>query len=455
MKVTVLIKISGGEISPFDESALECALEWGADVTALAMAPRSALPVLENLTRLGVRSILISDPLYAGSVTQATSYLLSEAIKRLSPVFIFAGRQSIDGDTGQVPPMLAERLGISVISGVMDFCAGNIRTRSGESALLADCAIVTFERIRALRFPSIFSKKGTVEIWDNSLLSLDKSKCGTVGSPTRVIRSYESSVGRRSCSFETLESLDCLIKKGLSAPKKSSNDATVKKTEKIYYFGNIGDIAEKYSEKAIKLDSGGKAPYEIARELTDLGAEVVLFEASEWHRQLASRVAVITGAGICADCISFRRDGDTFIMTRPALGGNVTADIASRSPMSFATVRSSKASESDIIFAVGRGAVGHVERIRALADGYGATLACSRVVCDAGVMPYSYQVGLTGKTVSPRVYVTFGISGAVQHTSGISGAGTVISVNSDKNARIFDYSDYGIIEDIKNLFSDN
>ena len=69
-------------------------------------------------------------------------------------------------------------------------------------------------------------------------------------------------------------------------------------------------------------------------------------------------------------------------------------------------------------------------------------------------MPYEYQVGLTGKTVSPSVYVAFGISGAVQHTSAISGAGTVIAINKDKDARIFDYSDYGIAADLKNIFKE-
>jgi electron transfer flavoprotein alpha subunit len=72
-------------------------------------------------------------------------------------------------------------------------------------------------------------------------------------------------------------------------------------------------------------------------------------------------------------------------------------------------------------------------------------------VADSGKLPYEKQVGLTGRTVSPKVYVAFGISGAVQHTCAIAGAGTVIAVNNDKQARIFDYADYGIIDDVKNI----
>ena len=176
-----------------------------------------------------------------------------------------------------------------------------------------------------------------------------------------------------------------------------------------------------------------------------------MFESSEEYKELAARVAVILGAGLCADCISFRQEGESFIMTRPALGGNVTADIVCTSKMSFATVKGESGQDSDIIFAIGRGAAEHIDAISALADKYGASIAATRVLADSGVMPYKYQVGLTGKTVSPKVYVAFGISGAVQHTCAISGAGVVIAVNTDKNARIFDYADYGIVEDVKNV----
>ena len=73
-------------------------------------------------------------------------------------------------------------------------------------------------------------------------------------------------------------------------------------------------------------------------------------------------------------------------------------------------------------------------------------MCASRKVVDSGILPYEKQVGLTGRTIAPKVYVTFGISGAVQHTSAIEGAVRIIAINEDKNARIFDYADYGIIK---------
>ena len=81
----------------------------------------------------------------------------------------------------------------------------------------------------------------------------------------------------------------------------------------------------------------------------------------------------------------------------------------------------------------------------------GAELAATRSVVDSGEMPYSAQVGLTGRVIAPDVYLAIGISGAVQHTCAIAESGTVIAVNNDKNARIFDYADYGVVADTETI----
>ena len=454
MKIAVLLKYYKGELGPFDEAALECALLCGTEVTVVTMAPMSVLPALENLTRLGIKATLITDSAYVGSDTVATSYVLSEALKKISPDVIFAGRQSMDGDTSQVPPMIAERLGFDFVPCVMEFNTGGVVTRSGKASSLNKNTVFTFERIRTLRFPSIFSKKGEVEIWDNKTLRLDVKRCGLDGSPTRVVRSYESSVGRRDCEFFSPSDFERLIRESLSKESKKDSTEPADKAEKIYYVGDIRDVAERYAHAAVELDVEGKEARLVAEELNSLGAEIVLFESREEYKLLAARIAVITGSGLCADCISFRRDGERFIMTRPALGGNITADIVCTSKLSLATVRKNSGSLQDLIFAIGKGAVEYIDDVMALAKKYGASVAASRPLADDGTLPYEYQVGITGKTVSPRVYVALGISGAVQHTSAISGAGTVIAVNTDRSARIFDYSDYGIVTDIKKLLKE-
>ena len=451
-RVVVCLKYFKGELNPFDGAALECALENGfEDIIALTMAPAYTLSAFQSLTRLGVRCVMLSDPLYAGSDTQATSLVLSEAIKRLDPDFVFCGRQSVDGDTAQVPPMIAKRLGFSIGAKVMEMSGESVTLRSGEKTVLREKTVYTFEKIRTLRFPSIFSKAGEAEVWDNRTLQIPREKCGLKGSPTRVIKSYESSVGRRKCVFVQPSELKVLIENGLKKRLTVEETPTGEKLDTAYYVGNVGAEAASIARRAIEIHAENKTAEEIAKEIQSVKAVAVLWEDSEKFKILSSQVAVLTGAGICADCISFRVENGKLIMTRPALGGNVTADIVCESETAFATVRTAKKDGADVIFSVGKGAVEEIEKIKTLAEIYGAEVCCTRIVADSGRLPYEKQVGLTGRTVNPKVYVAFGISGAVQHTCAISGAGTVIAVNNDKNARIFDYADYGIIAEVKNV----
>jgi len=111
--------------------------------------------------------------------------------------------------------------------------------------------------------------------------------------------------------------------------------------------------------------------------------------------------------------------------------------------------------QADLLISIGRG-VGEEENIpllKELADIMGATLSCSRPIVDKNWLPKYHQVGTSGKSVEPKVYVAFGISGAFQHVAGISGAGTVIAINKDKMAPIFRVADYGVVDDLFNVVS--
>jgi len=106
--------------------------------------------------------------------------------------------------------------------------------------------------------------------------------------------------------------------------------------------------------------------------------------------------------------------------------------------------------QADLLVSIGRG-VGEEENIatiRELADRMGATLSCSRPVVDKNWLPKFHQVGTSGKSVRPKVYLALGISGAFQHVAGITGAGTVIAVNKDRKAPIFRVADYGVADDL-------
>ena len=451
-RIAVCLKYYKGELNPFDGAALECALETGAkEIVALTMSPLSVSDAFQGLTRLGVKCVMVSDPAYAGSDTVATSSVLNEAIKRIDPDLVFCGRQSIDGDTAQVPPMLAERLGFSFKPKAIAMGGDTITLRNGESFVPDNKTVVSFERIRTLRFPSVFSKLSEIEIWDNNILKIPREKCGLFGSPTRVIRSYESGVGRRNCKFVQKESLSSLIEDGLNRSSFLQTPFSGEKLDEVYYAGNIKNLAESVGENAIELDTENKSAEELARELKEKNSKVVLWEDNDRLKTLSAQTAVLAGAGICADCVSFRSENGKFIMTRPALGGNVTADIVCESDMAFATVKTAKKDGADVVFTIGKGATEHIDKIKRFAEKFKAEVCCSRAAADTGGMPYEKQVGLTGITVCPKVYVAFGVSGAVQHVCAISGSGTVIAVNIDKNANIFDYADFGIVGDINDL----
>jgi electron transfer flavoprotein alpha subunit len=118
----------------------------------------------------------------------------------------------------------------------------------------------------------------------------------------------------------------------------------------------------------------------------------------------------------------------------------------------MATVRLGSSS-GDVIVSMGLGMRGFEKETTLCAKRIGADLGASRSAVDAGMAPYEVQIGLTGRTVSPRVYLSLGISGALAHTCAIEGADCIIAVNTDKDARIFEYADYGILAEGREVLS--
>ena len=456
MKIAVCIRQGlDGEINPFDASAYEEALKIpDAEITLVSMGAMSAKEFLYNLTRLGAsRAVLLSDKAFAGADTIATAYTLSLALKKLSPDIVFCGRQTLVGDTAQTGPMLSVYLGYSLITNVMgieDISDERIVCKTREEGICeaAIPALITVERISNLRLPRLRSKLGQIEVWDAETIGADRAKTGLSGSPTRVVKTFENESGRRKCKFISISELDSAIEAGLSKNRKKI-DTGATSSEKMASVVIVGEaprpFAESVSDNITVLDFD--TPEALAGRIAEINPGAVIWGSDTKSKRLAASVAALLGLGLCADCTSLEVSSGELMMYRPALSGSIIAKIRSITSPAMATVRTESTS-SDIVVGIGYGAKDNLEGARALAKRLGALCACTRKMVDNGFMHYDEQVGLTGKTVSPPVYIAVGISGAVHHIVGMQRAGTVIAINPDKNAPIFDYADYGILDSI-------
>ena len=253
------------------------------------------------------------------------------------------------------------------------------------------------------------------------------------------------------------------------------------------------------ADKVYVVDQPALAEYEanvytdaLHRVIAKYKPEVVLAGATAVGRAFFAKVAVRARTGLTADCtaLSIDREKGLLLQTRPAFGGNIMATImtpnhrpqmatvrpkvfkpAPRDPdrkgetlieaLKLAapdtkivrTVRESgvvNIADAEIIVAGGRGLKKgeNLEMLRKLAELLGGVLGASRACVDAGWCSAAHQVGQTGKTVRPKIYMSFGISGAIQHLEGMRSSDTIIAVNRDANAPIFGVADLGIVGDL-------
>jgi electron transfer flavoprotein alpha subunit len=222
--------------------------------------------------------------------------------------------------------------------------------------------------------------------------------------------------------------------------------------------------------------------------------DVILLTHSGASRDLGPSLAYRLGTGIVTDCTALRVDGGEVVITKPVFGGSAIAEfsidstpkVATLRPRAFEAVEAPAATQSQVealsvpdaeqaievleevreqttsgprlkdakvIVSGGRGLGGpdNWHYIEELAQVLGGAVGATRAVTDAGWVAPSLQVGLTGATVAPDLYITVGISGAVQHIAGISGARNVVAINRDGEANIFKYARFGVIGDWKQI----
>ena len=223
--------------------------------------------------------------------------------------------------------------------------------------------------------------------------------------------------------------------------------------------------------------------------------DLVLFPHTYQVRDFAPKLAASLGKGMVGDCIGFRLQSGKLVFVRQMFQGKTAADVvfsgtapwfasfqsgafradllaahpSGKAPVNSPSVRlepeqirtkplelfkeaksSVDLTQAPLIVAIGRGikAPENIAQAEALARAMGAEIAASRPICDEGWLPMERQIGSSGQTVAPKLYLALGISGAIQHVVGMKGARTIVAINKDQNAPIFEIADYGIVADI-------
>lgn len=223
--------------------------------------------------------------------------------------------------------------------------------------------------------------------------------------------------------------------------------------------------------------------------------DLVLFPHTYQVRDFAPKLAAMLGKGMIGDCIGYRNDGGKPVFVRQMFQGKTAADVtfiglapwfasfqsgafradlleanaSGKAPINKVAVQLDAAqirtkpldlfkeaksavdlTQAPLIVAIGRGikAPENIPQAEAVAKAMGAEIAASRPICDEGWLPMERQIGSSGQTVAPKLYLALGISGAIQHVVGMKGARTIVAINKDQNAPIFEIADYGVVGDI-------
>ena len=559
------------EVNPFDLLGLVRAVELkqSADdqVVVISMGPPGAAEGLTNCVALGAdRAVLVTDRALAGSDTLATSRALSLALQREQPDLIICGRNSSDGETGQVGPGIAELMGLPHVSNVRkldlspDGKTAIVERITDEGSQTLECPLPAVICVTEGVAPELYPDQAQMdraqgipaEELSCADLSSDTSQFGAEGSPTWVdeIRLVEPNrlgvllqeVTPEEAAKEVAQSLrkrlaELAADTGETTPEvlprypdgkdrsiwvvaENTQQGLAHVTHEMLGKARVLAQETKSEVVAVLIASGNEAASGLGaagadRVLTldnsQLGSVfgrgvgqalaeaiqkeqpyAVLFAATVDGRDLAARLAARLKLGLTGDAIDLEIDPEgRLVQLKPALGGNVVAPILSKTLPNLVTIRpglltpavpdpgTSPAVEqlpasgfdgpdvrlmeenfqedqeglmlakAQVILGVGMGTGGaeNLPKLQEMARSIGATVATTRDVVHAGWLPQQAMVGISGRTIAPRVYIAVGIRGAFNHTVGLQNAGVIIAINTNRRAVMFRSSDFGIVGD--------
>jgi electron transfer flavoprotein alpha subunit len=260
--------------------------------------------------------------------------------------------------------------------------------------------------------------------------------------------------------------------------------------------GLAAELTAQGADRVVAFEDAGFAAYAtesyaraLAQAITEAKPAVVLVPFTAMGKDLAPRVAARVGAGLASDCIALEAKDGRLVGRRPMYAGKAYATVEWAGEPQMATLRPNvfplgpkdearpvdlvratsdtkararvtavtatakgkvQLGEAQIIVSGGRGLRGpeNFHLVESLAEALGAAVGASRAVVDAGWVDHQLQVGQTGRTVSPTLYIACGISGAIQHLAGMSSSKYIVAINKDKDAAIFKVADYGVVGDL-------
>ena len=534
-------------MNSFDRKAIEEAVriheKRGAETVAVSMGPPSARDVLIESLRLGIdRAMLVTDRDLAGADTLVTSEVLAKVAEKVSPDLILMGKYSLDGETSQVPPEVAEFLNFPFKSSVskIDFDEGGRiiveqerEDGTAEYSLPLPAVVSVSEKINRARMPAPALPDFEQRINTLGLRDLSVRVTGR-DSPTSVTGTERVESFRKTSFIEPGDDAFSLIWNLAQGGKRTAagrldlsdgggrdgelwgiaiNDPdtsmeiasklaelSLSERARVKIIGNISPEALKgmlcHEYLYVEGDDNDRFKETLAEIIVSSRPRCVVFPSSVDGREVAAGIAAKLRLGLTADCIDLKFENGRLVQFKPAFGGGIVARIISRTVPEMATIRPGifprrvgvspmhvsalplsgrtvatrlsfrerpaeylKLSSSDIVLGVGRGLKSreNIAAVLSMADRMHASVGATRPVVDMGWVPRQQQIGLTGTSISPSLYIALGISGQDNHVVGIRYAGTVVAVNSNRDAPIFRYADYGIVCDMMDFlmkFSD-